>query len=170
MSFIATFITVSLLVKFRILIICLSLLNSSTKWIYQFLLSIVNPYWTFRIIISLFTLHFFIMRSLYSKKTRVKKYRVITYTSLKENNNSRSTVSDRYSRTRMWNTLDSLIMLIQAFDLPSYWYNLSSYNDGFFCKLLLLEECIFIYILLKYELIRQQVVSSDMTTTIVCDK
>ena len=38
------------------------------------------------------------------------------------------------------------------------------------CKLLLLEECMFISILLKYGLIRQQVVSGDMTTIIVYDK
>ena len=35
-------------------------------------------------------------------------------------------------------------MLIEAFDPPSYWYNLLSNNDGSVCKLLLLEECIFL--------------------------
>ena len=61
-------------------------------------------------------------------------------------------------------------MSIQAFDPPSYWYNLSNYNDGNLCKLLLLEERIFISILLKCGLIRQQVVIGDMTTIILHDK
>ena len=68
------------------------------------------------------------------------------------------------------NVFASLIMSIQAFDPQSYWYNLSSYNDGNVCKLLLLDECIFISILLKCGLLRQQVVSGDMTTIIVYDK
>ena len=61
-------------------------------------------------------------------------------------------------------------MSIQAFDPSSYWYNLSSYNDGSLCNLLLLEECIFISILLNCGLIRQQVVSGDMTTIFLYEK
>ena len=57
-------------------------------------------------------------------------------------------------------------MSILAFDPPSCWYNLSSYNIGSWCKLLLLEASI----LLKCGLIRQQVISSDMTTISVYDK
>ena len=52
-------------------------------------------------------------------------------------------------------------MSIQAFDQSSYWYNLSSYNDG---------KCIFISILLKCGLVRQQVVSGDMTTIFLYEK
>ena len=49
-------------------------------------------------------------------------------------------------------------MPIEFFDPPSYWYNLSSNNDGSLCKLLLLEECMFLYMLIKYGLIRRNVV------------
>ena len=56
-------------------------------------------------------------------------------------------------------------MSIQAFDPPSYWYNLLSNNGGSVCKLLLLEEYI-----LKCGLIRQKVVSGDMTTIVMYDK
>ena len=94
------------------------------------------------------------MRSLYSKDTCVTKYRIITDTKLKENNKSLPIVDDRYSSTKTRNTFASLIMLIQAFNPPSYWYNLLSYNNGSLCKLLLLEECIYISILLKYGLVR----------------
>ena len=41
----------------------------------------------------------------------------------------------------------------EVFDPPSYWYNLSSNNDGILCKLLLLEKCIFLSILIKCGLI-----------------
>ena len=110
------------------------------------------------------------MRSLYSKYACVTKFRVITNTSLQENNNSLPTVGDRYSSSRTRNAFASLNISIQDFDTPSYRYNLLSYNDGNLCKLLLLEECTFISILLKSGLIRQQVVSCDMTTIIVYDK
>ena len=110
------------------------------------------------------------MRSLYSKDDRVAKCRVITPTSLHENNNSLITVGNMYSSTRTRNAFASLIISIQAFDHPSYWYNLSSYNDGNLCKLFLPDECIFISILLKCGLVRQQVFSGDMTTTLVYDK
>ena len=61
-------------------------------------------------------------------------------------------------------------MSIQTFDPPSCWYNLSSYNDGSVFKLLLLEERIFISIMLKCGLVRQQFISGDMTTIFVYDK
>ena len=61
-------------------------------------------------------------------------------------------------------------MSIQAFGPPFYWYNLWSNNDGSLCKLLLLEECIFVSILLTCGLIRQQVVSGEMTTIVMYDK
>ena len=80
------------------------------------------------------------MRSLYSKGTRVTKCRVITHTNLQENNNLVSTVGDMYSTTRTRNAFASLIMSIQAYDSPSFWYNLSSNNEGSVCQLLLLEE------------------------------
>ena len=110
------------------------------------------------------------MRSLYSNDVRVTKCRVITHTILQENDNSLPTVGDRYSSARTRNAFASLIMSIQAFDSTSYWYNLSSYIDMSLCKLLILEECIFISFLLKCGLIRQQVVSGDMTIIIVNDK
>ena len=110
------------------------------------------------------------MRSLYSKDACVTKYQVITHTHLQENSNLLPIVGDRYSNTRTRNAFASLIMSIQAFGPLSYWYNLWSNNDGSLCKVLLLEECIFVSILLTCELIRQQVVSGDMTTIIMYDK
>ena len=61
-------------------------------------------------------------------------------------------------------------MEIEAFDPPSYWYNLSSNNDGSLCKLLLLEECISLSILIKCGLIRRKVVRGEMTTIICNDQ
>ena len=109
------------------------------------------------------------MRSLYSKDIRVTKCQLITHTSLQENNNSLPIVGDRYSSTRTRSAFASLIMSIQAFDPISYWYNLSSNNDGSLCRLLLLEEYIFVSVLLKCGLIRQKVVRGDMTMIILND-
>ena len=128
------------------------------------------PYSIFTTFLWVATRHFVIMRSLYSKDTRVTKYQVVIHTSLQENNNSLPIVGDRYSSTRTRNTFASLNMSIQAFDIPSYWYNLSINNDGSLCKLLLLEEWIFLSILLTCGLIHQKVVIGAMTTIIVYDK
>ena len=77
----------------------------------------------------------------------------VTHKSLQENDNSLHIVGDRYSSTTTQNVFTSLIMSIETFDPPSYWYNLSSNNDGSLCKLLLLEKCIFLSILIKCGLI-----------------
>ena len=57
-------------------------------------------------------------------------------------------------------------MSIQAYNTPSFWYNLSSNNEGSLCQLLLLEECIFHSILVKCGLIRRKVVFGEMATII----
>ena len=105
------------------------------------------------------------MRSLHCNDARITKNRLLIHTSLQENNNSLYIVGDRYSSTRTRNSFASLIMPIQAFDPQSCWYNLLSNNGGSLCKLLLLEEYI-----LKCGLIRQKVVSGDMTTISLKDK
>ena len=84
-----------------------------------------------------------IIRSFYSKDSRVTKCQLVIHTSLQENNNSIPIVSNRYASTRTRNVFASLIMSIKKIDPPSYWYNLSSNNDRSLCKLLLLKECIF---------------------------
>ena len=61
-------------------------------------------------------------------------------------------------------------MSIEAFDPPSYWYNLSSNNDGSLCKLLLLKECIFLSMLIKYRLIRRTFACGEMITIIRNDQ
>ena len=61
-------------------------------------------------------------------------------------------------------------MSIEDFDPPSYWYNLSSNNEGSVCKLFLLEERIFLFILIKCGLIREKVVRGEMTTIIQKDQ
>ena len=61
-------------------------------------------------------------------------------------------------------------MSSEVFDPPSYWYNLSSNNDGILCKLLLLEKCIFLSMLIKCVLIRRKVVCGEMTTIIRNDQ
>ena len=114
--------------------------------------------------------HSVIMQSLYSKDARVTKCRPIIRTSLQDNNNSLHIVGDRYSTTRTRNAFSSLIMSIEDFDPPSYWYNLSNNNDGSLCKLLLLEECIFLSILIKCGLICRKVVRGEMTTIIRNDQ
>ena len=83
------------------------------------------------------------MRSLYCNDARITKNRLLIHTSLQENNNSLYIVGDRYSSTMTRNVFVSLIMSIQAFDPPSYWYNLLSNNDESLCTLLLLKERIF---------------------------
>ena len=70
----------------------------------------------------------------------------------------------------MRNVFASLIMSIRAFDPPSYWYNSSINNDEGLCKLLLLEECIFISILLKCGIIRRKVISGHMRMKILNNK
>ena len=57
-------------------------------------------------------------------------------------------------------------MSIQAYDSPSFWYNLSSNNEGSLCQLLLLEACIFHSVLVKCGLIRRKIVSGEMVTII----
>ena len=57
-------------------------------------------------------------------------------------------------------------MSIYAYESQSYWYNLSSDNEGSLCQLLLLEERIFHSVLVKYGLIRRNVLSGVMTTII----
>ena len=84
------------------------------------------------------------MQLLFSKDARVTKFPTVTHTSLQEINNSLPIVGDRYTTTRTRDAVASLIMTIQAFDPPSYWYNLSSNNNGSLCQLLLLEESIFL--------------------------
>ena len=79
------------------------------------------------------------MQSSYSQDDRVIKYRPITQTNLQGNNISLHIVGDMYLRTRTQNTFATLIMPIENFDHPSYWYNLSRYNDGSLCKLHFLE-------------------------------
>ena len=87
--------------------------------------------------------HSAIMQPLYSKDARVIKCRPITRISLQDNSNSLLIIGDRYSTTRTRNAFASLIMSIEAFGPPSYWYIFSSNNDGSACKLLLLEERFF---------------------------
>ena len=93
--------------------------------------------------------HSVIMQSLHSKNARVTKYRSITHTSSQYNNKSLPIVGGRYSRTRTRDTFASLIMSIETFDPPPYWYDLSSNNKRILCKLFLLEECISLSILIK---------------------
>ena len=57
-------------------------------------------------------------------------------------------------------------MSIYAYESQSYWYNLSSDNEGSLCQLLLLEERIFHSVLVKYGLIRRKVVYGEMATII----
>ena len=61
-------------------------------------------------------------------------------------------------------------MSIEAFDPPSYWYNLSSNNDRSLCKLLLLEEHIFKSIMIKHGLIRRKIVCGEKTSIILNDQ
>ena len=110
------------------------------------------------------------MQSLYSKDARVIRCRPITRTSLQDNINSLPIVGNRYSTARTRNAFVSLIISIEAFGPPSYWYSLSSNNDGSLCKLLLLEEWIILSILIKCELIRRKVVCGEMTTIIRNDQ
>ena len=84
------------------------------------------------------------MQSLFSKDTRVTKCQTHIHQNLQDNTNSLPIVGDRYSSTRTRDAFASLIIPIQDFDPPSYWYNLSSNKDGSLCQLLLLEECIFL--------------------------
>ena len=79
-------------------------------------------------------------KSSYYEYARVTKCGPITHTSLLENTISLPIVGDMYSCTRTRNTFASLIMIIGAFDSPSYCYKLSSNNEGSLCKLFLLEE------------------------------
>ena len=98
------------------------------------------------------------------------KCRPITRTSLQDNINSLPIVGGRYSTTRTRNAFALLIISIEAFDPSSYCYNLSSNNDGSLCKLLLLEECIFLSMLIKCWLIRRKVVCGEITTIIWNDQ
>lgn len=53
-----------------------------------------------------------------------------------------------------------------AYESQSYWYNLSSDNEGSLCQILLFEECIFHSVLVKCGLMRRNVLSGVMTTII----
>ena len=110
------------------------------------------------------------MQLLYSKDARVTKYWPIARTSLQDNSNSLPIVGDRYSTTRTQNAFASLIMAIEAFDPPSYWYNLSSNNNGSLCKLLLLEGCMFLSMLIKCGLFRRKIVCGTITKIIRNDQ
>ena len=83
------------------------------------------------------------MQSLFSKDARVTKCQTHIHPNLQYNINPLHIVGDQYSRTRTRDAFASLIILIQAFDPSSYWYNLSSNKNEILCQLLLLEECIF---------------------------
>ena len=80
------------------------------------------------------------MQALLSTYARVRKYPTITRTNLQGNINSLAIVGDRYNGTRTRDVFVSLVMSIQAYDSPSFWYNLSSNNEGSLSQLLLLEE------------------------------
>ena len=108
------------------------------------------------------------MQSLLSTDTRVRKYPTTARTNLQCSSNSLAIVGDRYNGTRTRNPFASLIMSIQAYDSPSFWNNLSSNNEGSLCQLLLLKECIFHSVLVKYGLIRRKVVSGEIST-IICN-
>ena len=106
------------------------------------------------------------MQSLLSIDTRARKYPTTTRTNLQGSISSLAIVGDRYNSTRTRGTFDSLIISIQAYDSPYFWYNLSSNNGNNLCQLLLLEECIFHSILVKCGLIRRKVISGEMATKI----
>ena len=108
------------------------------------------------------------MQSLLSTDARVKKCPTTTSTNLQGSTNSLAIAGDRYNGTRTRNPFASLIMSIQAYDSPSFWYNLSSNNEGCLCQLLLLKECIFHSVLVKCGLIRRKVVSGEIAT-IICN-
>ena len=101
------------------------------------------------------------MQSLFSKDARVTKCQRHIHPNLQHSINPLPIVGDRYSSTRTRDAFASLIILIQAFDPPSYWYNLSSNKDESLCPLLLLEECFFL-ILVKCGLIRRKVVRGQL--------
>ena len=63
-----------------------------------------------------------------------------------------------------------LIMYIEVFNPPSYWYKLSSNNEEILCKLFLVKEFIFLSIIIKCGLIRRKVVRGGMTTIIQKDQ
>ena len=102
------------------------------------------------------------MQSFVSTDVRVRKWPTTTRTNLQCSTNSLAIVGDRYNSTRTRNAFASLIMSIQAYDSPFYWYNLSSNNEGSLCQLLLLEESIFHSVLVKCGLIRRKVVSDEI--------
>ena len=89
------------------------------------------------------------MQSLLSTDARVRKCPTTTRTNLQGSINSLAIVGDRCKSTRTRDAFASLIISIQAYESPSYWYTLSSNNEGSVCQLLLLEECIFHSILVK---------------------
>ena len=94
------------------------------------------------------------------------KYRPITHTSLQDNNISLPIVGDVYPCKWTRNVFASLSMSTESFNPPSYWYNLSIDTAGSLYKLFLLEECVFLSIIIKCGLIHQKVVRSEMTTII----
>ena len=66
------------------------------------------------------------MQSLLSTDVRVKKCPTTTSTNLQGSTNSLAIAGDRYNGTRTREAFASLIMSIQAYDSPSFWYALSS--------------------------------------------
>ena len=106
------------------------------------------------------------MKSLLFTDARVRKCPITSRTNWKGSINSQAIVGDRYDSTRTRDAFASLIVSIQAYDSPPFWYNLSSNNEGSVCQLFLLEECIFHSILVKCGLIRRKVVSGEMATII----
>ena len=106
------------------------------------------------------------MQSLLSADTRVSKCPTTTRTNLQGSTNSLAIVGDRNNSTRTRDAFASLIISIQSYNSPSFWYNLSSNNEGSLCQLLLLEQCIFHSILVKCGLIRRKVLAGEMATII----
>ena len=76
------------------------------------------------------------MKSLYSQNNTATKCRPITCTNLRESNFSLPIVDDSCSSTRTHNIFASQTVSIESDDPPSYWYNVSSNNEGSVCELL----------------------------------
>ena len=64
----------------------------------------------------------------------------------------------------------SLSVLFESLDPPSFWCNLSSNSGGSLCKLLRVEESIFISIWKMCGLIRQKIDKDETTIIILKDQ
>ena len=84
------------------------------------------------------------------------------------NNISLPIVGYRYSCTRIRDAFASLIMPIETFNPPSYWYNLSNKNERILLILLLLED--YLCILEKCGFISRKNVRREMTMIIPKDQ